>query len=93
MNNPIPKHRNIQIHSEAFIEREIWHKLVVKIILWKAEIRSDVLAYKDKITLSEWKFYSKKMKKINELGGKNKILATLKETKEKIEKNYGFAEN
>ena len=50
------------------------------------------MAYTDKITLAEWKIYSKKMMQINELGGKSKILATLKQTREKIEKNYGFAD-
>lgn len=63
---------------------------MVKIILWKADANKDAMAYTDKITLSEWKIYSKKMMQINELGGKSKIMATLKATKEKIEKNYGF---
>ncbi len=89
----IPRHRNIQIHSEAFNEREIWHKLVVKVILWKTQVaKNEILTFTDKITLSEWKIYKRKMVKINETGGKIKILATLKDTWQKIQNNNGFVE-
>ncbi len=54
--------------------------------------KDNITSFTDKITLSEWKVYSRKMVKINEAGGKIKILATLRNTWQKIHENNGFVE-
>ena len=68
--------------SPEWEEREVWHKLVVKIICWKDKVHGD------KITKEEWKIYCWRMIKINVSRGEQKIYEELKETEQAI-KNYG----
>lgn len=69
-------------------ERELWHKLVVKVLVWKdGSNRSSI---HDKITQEEWRTYHKKMVEINVTYDKNRVLTELKETQFQIAKNGGF---
>lgn len=63
---------------------------MVKVILWKAEVPSNIVSFTEKISTSEWKVYCKRMVKINEARGKSKMQDILKDTWEKINKNGGF---
>lgn len=75
-------------------EREIWHKLVVKVIRWRdGLVASGSLSATDKITHKEWLTYSRKLVQTNLTNGKQKVLDTLKETKQKIIDNGGFADD
>lgn len=75
--------------QEKSDQREIWHKLVVKIINWKDGGASRI---KDKITPKEWNTYYRRMLKTNTSYGKQRVLSELKETKDTIQKHGGFEE-
>jgi hypothetical protein len=70
-------------------EREIWHKLVIKVIRWKDEpvVGGNFTA---KITSKEWDTYAKSIVQINTTNEKQKFLADLQETKDLIQKHGGF---
>lgn len=74
--------------SDQAIAREIWRKLVVKIIRWKNGDTST-----EKITDKEWKEYYSKTLEINVSSQKAKVLDTLKETYSIIQKLGGFAKD
>lgn len=76
---------------EKLQEREVWHKLVIKIISWK-ELRSVDNASKvtEKITPTEWDTYYKRMVDINTTYSKQKVLSDLKNTQDLIEEHGGF---
>jgi hypothetical protein len=71
--------------QEKAQEREVWLKLMVKIIRWKEQ-----LVNTDKITGKEWDFYYKSTIKTNTSYAKSKVLSQLEETKELIQKHGGF---
>lgn len=74
-------------------ERETWHKLVVKVILWKdGIIEGGTYKSRDKITLKEWDTYCKRMIKTNTTYGRQKVLSNLNEIKVIIKKHGGFEE-
>lgn len=94
-------------------ERESWHKLVVKIIVWnegsadknlpetvemldpsvkKRSSSPKKKAFSNKITQSEWNTYRQQMIKTNTTYNKERVLADLKSTFQKIKLNGGFEE-
>lgn len=87
-----PKQPNTRlIDQEKSQQNEAWYKLVVKIICWKdGLLAGGSVKFTDKITAKEWSIYSNRIVKINTTYGKQKVVGTLKETKEKIKKNGGF---
>ena len=92
----IPTHPNSNIRLASLKkleERESWHKLVVKIILWKqSTFGGDLVKSASKLTLSEWNKYRRGILKINTTQGRQKILSDLKDTLQKIRQNGGFVE-
>lgn len=83
-------HHGRQIFQDKFDEREVWHKLVVKIINWKDGLRETSII-KDKITSKEWRTYCSKMLQINVSSSKQKIMENLKELKKTISNHNGFS--
>ncbi len=85
---------NIRLaNQEKTEEREIWHKLVVKIISWKSGLlEGGLIKATDKITPKEWNTYHKGRVKISSDFGKDKVRSSLKEIKAFIKKQGGFAE-
>ncbi len=81
--------KNRLANQEKFEERESWHKLVVKVIIWKDKTRGDVNGV-GKISSKEWKTYCKQTLKNNANLGKQKILTGLKQTRQLIKENNGF---
>ncbi len=88
----ISNHPNIRTaYLEKFEKRELWHKLVVKILCWKdGLLEGSSINITNKITPKEWKTYYKKMVETNLIYGKEKALSNLKITKAKIEEHGGF---
>lgn len=79
---------------EKITAKENWHKLVVKILIWKDGVSTDnSIKAKNRITDGEWKTYSKTIISTNVTYSKEKVLAKLKDLKETIQKNGGFEEN
>lgn len=85
---------NIRLASlKKLKERETWHKLVVKIIIWKEASSADNLERSvSKLTQTEWNKYRQGIIKNNITQGKEKILSDLKSTMRKIKLNGGFKE-
>ncbi len=80
------------IDQKKLQEKEDWHKLVVKVIVWKdGPVGSGFVQFMDKITPKEWKDYRKRLTRVNAGKGKEKIQALLKEKWERINENGGFA--
>jgi len=78
-------------HEKNLEEREIWHKLVVKVITWKdGTVGKGVVAFSEKVTPKEWKIYKKRLTAASPIKDIARIEARLKETLEKIRKNGGF---
>lgn len=90
-----PNNPNISLASqERLDQRESWHKLVVKILTWKDQASEGNLVREEyRITAVEWETYSKHMVAMNTSYSREKMSASLKATKEIIEKNGGFAED
>lgn len=83
---------NIRAASqEKFEEREVWRKIVVKILKWKDGIlvvdTSDLV---DKVTLTEWNTYCETTLNTNVVQGKEKTIKKLEETKKIIQQHGGF---
>jgi hypothetical protein len=85
-----------QAAKQKLEDRESWHKLSVKIIVWNG-INVDINApqkgsgsYPDKITRSEWNKYRAQIIKTNLTSSKQKVLEDLKFLMEKIKANGGF---
>ena len=88
-----PHHRSYANahNSEQADEREMWHKLVVKVISWKdGLLDGGIIKITDKITTKEWNNYYKRIIKTNTSYSKDRVLNTLKETKELIQRHGGF---
>lgn len=83
-----------QASLDKLEQREIWHKLVVKIILWKDSV-SNSLSFRraEKITDKEWLTYCRRVSQTNLTYGKQKVLQNLKELKATIKSNGGFESN
>lgn len=79
-------------HEKNLEEREVWHKLIVKVITWKdGTVGKGVVAFSEKITPKEWRHYKKRLTAASPAKDTARIEARLKETLEKIKKNGGFA--
>lgn len=79
-------------HEKNLEEREVWHKLIVKVITWKdGTVGKGVVAFSEKITPKEWRHYKKRLTAASPVKDVARIEARLKETLEKIKKNGGFA--
>ena len=88
MRPPIRKPSPNQDQIDA---REIWHKLVVKVISWQDGISErGAIALKQKISVKEWKTYAEHMLRINVTIGRQKALTKLEETRLHIKKHGGF---
>lgn len=80
-----------EAYQEKFEEREAWHKLVVKVIIWKDGLsETETRKLINKISLKEWRVYCQHMVKTNVTYGREKVLANLKETWQIIKKHGGF---
>ena len=93
MNMPIHKINSKKrlAHQMGSEERELWLKLVVKVIRWKDDpLKSENFNPLNKITSKEWNFYHKNILKNNINGNRQKILSTLNETKVLIKNHGGF---
>lgn len=89
---PIQGRNNRQVSPEKSQERELWFKMVVKVISWRdgpRERSSKVLA--SKITPEEWASYCKEVIKINAGTSKEKTQKKLDEVVVQIKKHGGFA--
>lgn len=91
---------------EKIEERETWHKLVVKVIIWKERSFAKVHELTSegkpshapningssltKLTNFEWKTYFQKIIQISVTQDKKKVMSDLKETLEKIKLNGGL---
>lgn len=75
---------------EKIEEREYWHKLVIKIILWKETRINSTSNLMEKVTPKEWKTYCQKTLKTNITYGKIKVSENLKQTWQAISQNGGF---
>ena len=72
-------------------EREDWLKLVVKIINWKdGNPEKGAIELGTKITSKEWHAYTKGSLANNLIYSKEKVINTLKLTKDKIKEFGGF---
>lgn len=80
-----------EAYKKRFDEREVWHKIVVKILRWKEDQaeKNESLPL-GKITTKEWTTYSKSIYKTNVMNGKSEITKRLKDIKNLITKNGGF---
>lgn len=79
-------------HEKNLEEKEIWHKLIVKIITWKdGTVGKGVVAKSDKITHNEWRLYRKRLTLVSPPKDVARFEARLKETQQKIRENGGFA--
>ncbi len=87
-----PNHLNIRAaYQEKAQEREAWHKLAVKVIIWKDELAAaGATRLTDKISLKEWNTYYTRVVATNISYGREKVLADLKETWQKIFGHGGF---
>ena len=74
--------------NDKYIEREIWRRLVVKVINWKS---TEVSLTLEKITDKEWYTYCQGMIKINVSPTRQKVLDGLEETRKIVKLNGGFA--
>ncbi|OGE23489.1 hypothetical protein A2688_01600 [Candidatus Daviesbacteria bacterium RIFCSPHIGHO2_01_FULL_38_8] len=82
-----------QSNQEKLEERELWYKLVVKIIRWKDQaLCLGITRATDKITTEEWNTYHQGIVKINTTKTQEKVLSDLRKTEELIKKNNGFKE-
>jgi len=72
--------------SEKALQREIWHKIVVKVIRWQEE----TTGLTAKITPKEWATYTKSYMQINASSGKDKLKSKLEEVKKAIREHGGF---
>ena len=79
-----------QTPQERQEESEIWHKLVVKIVIWKEGSAQNLLNTTTKLALSEWKTYYERIIKININQNKEKVLSDLEYTLQKIKLHGGF---
>lgn len=84
-----------RISQQKLDERESWHKLVVKVIIWnegsvQTNIRQNTIV--NKITQSEWSKYRRQIIKMNINQDREKVLSDLKYTLQKIKMNGGFEE-
>lgn len=80
--------------QEKLDAKENWYKLVVKIIVWKdAARKNDSSRLAEKITAKEWDAYSKGLLKTNVSYDKQRVLTQLKEVKEIIKSQGGFADD
>ncbi len=76
---------------EAGKAREIVHKLVVKIIVWRSGFVNGLdVGFRDKITVSEWFDYKKHILDISKIESREKVENKIQKTREAIEKNGGF---
>ncbi|OGM25648.1 hypothetical protein A3D00_02790 [Candidatus Woesebacteria bacterium RIFCSPHIGHO2_02_FULL_38_9] len=79
------------VYQKKFEEREEWHRLVVKVIIWKdGTVGEGVVQLVDKITSKEWEFYCGRITKANIVNGKDRIQIRLNETLQRIKENGGF---
>lgn len=87
-----PQYSNSRPVSPASEEKELWHRIVVKIIRWKTVFKKgdDVVDYPEKITMKEWKTYCRRKIRINTSFDKVSMLNTLKEIQRAITTNGGF---
>ena len=93
INRPGRSYANAASQDQAD-QREIWHKLVVKIISWKdGLLEGGIIKITDKISSKEWNVYFKRILKMNTSYSKERVLLSLKETKDLITKNGGFEED
>ena len=74
--------------NDKSIEREIWRRLVVKVINWKS---TEISLTLEKITYKEWHVYYQGMIKINVSHTRQRVMENLEETKRIIKSNGGFA--
>ncbi len=84
-----------RISQQKLDERESWHKLVVKVIIWnEGSVLTNTRqnATVNKITLSEWSKYRRQIIKMNINQDREKVLSDLKYTLQKIKLNGGLEE-
>lgn len=82
---PCNNHRHLsQICQEKAEEREIWYRLVVRIIKWKEGLGGD------KISTADWDTYCDRIIKISITNGKERTLENLRETQRIIQNRGGF---
>lgn len=88
----ISNHPNIKAaYLEKFEKRELWHKLVVKILCWKdGLLEGSSIDITNKISSKEWRTYYRKMIATNLTYGKEKALSNLKKTQDAIRNHGGF---
>lgn len=75
---------------EKLQQKEYWHKLVIKIILWREDQFTTISGLREKVTLKEWKTYCQQTLKTNVTYGKLKVNESLRQTWQEINKNGGF---
>ncbi|MBI3485552.1 hypothetical protein HY025_01255 [Candidatus Daviesbacteria bacterium] len=93
MNIPTHSQKNKRgLYKDKPDEREIWYKIVVKIIRWKETLAKNNQNALEKITPKEWKIYYKGTIKHNSLEDKKKALKLLKETQKVIAEVGGFTD-
>lgn len=80
-------------HQKKQEEREVWHKIVVKILRWKQNPEEgENLRPIGKITTKEWTTYSKSLIKMNATNSKEDTTKKLKIIKDLITCHGGFEE-
>lgn len=78
--------------QEKLEERESWHKLVVKVIIWNEGTDNKNVTTPTRITRLEWARYCQQIIKTNLSYSKKRVLSDLELTLEKIKQNGGFEE-
>lgn len=76
--------------QQKFEERESWHKLAVKVMLWSAEAVNTRGSCPGKVTRSEWRRYRQQIIKTKVTYSKKRVLVDLKHTFQKVKVNGGF---
>lgn len=88
--NPSREEKKQQLIENHKADEKI-HKMVVKIISWKAGILDGAsITRQNKITPNEWNTYRKHILKISKTESKDRVMEKLKATQLAIKKNGGF---
>lgn len=94
-NNSNSRHRSGGIiNQEKALERELWYKLAVKVMVWQDGFTENNKAdITTRITPKEWDFYCQKTVQTNVVKGKELTILKLKQVYIKIKQNKGFERN
>ncbi len=92
MKTPLKSNRySKEAYQEKQDERELWYKIVVRVMRWVDDTPNDPdLPNIKKLTPLEWGAYCKRMLAINVTYGKDRTMDKLKKMEQLIKEHNGF---